>query len=117
MLSKPIYLLISICSAFVVGFRQTLGNHRFINCKILSSPLNKDDKNEVVFKLPSVDDDDDEDGMDINLIAETVIDQSIERAVKQMLDEPDKVEEISPVEKFNAMYKVGFSPCKLLALT
>jgi len=42
--------------------------------------------------------------LDLNLISETAIDQSIERAVKQLLDEGFKAPEKAPTEIFNDMY-------------
>jgi len=50
--------------------------------------------------------DDDNDEPDINLVAETEMDRSIANAVKSLLDEGPKEPELSPVEKFNQMYKV-----------
>ncbi len=42
--------------------------------------------------------------LDLNLISETAIDQSIERAVKQLLDEGTKAPVKAPTEIFNEMY-------------
>lgn len=42
--------------------------------------------------------------LDLNLISETAIDQSIERAVKQLLGEGFKAPEKAPTEIFNDMY-------------
>jgi hypothetical protein len=51
-------------------------------------------------------DSDDEDDVDIDLIVESVMDQSVEKAVKQMIEEGPKVdEEATPAEKFNMLYK------------
>lgn len=47
----------------------------------------------------------DDEILDIQYIAESVMDQSIERAVKQMLSDGPKEPEISPLERFNSMYK------------
>lgn len=42
--------------------------------------------------------------LDLNLISETAMDQSIERAVKQLLDEGTKAPAKAPTEIFNEMY-------------
>lgn len=51
----------------------------------------------------------DDNEMDINLIEETVLDQSIEKAVRQMLDDGPKQIELSPTEKFKLLYEVSSS--------
>ena len=43
--------------------------------------------------------------IDINFVTETVLDQSIEKAVKQLISDGLMVPQIDPVEKFNTMYK------------
>jgi hypothetical protein len=53
------------------------------------------------------DDENDINNMDINLIEETVLDQSIEKAVKQMLNDGPKQEELSPTQKFKLLYEVS----------
>ena len=52
--------------------------------------------------IPNTDDDE----PDINLVAETEMDRSIAMAVKSLLDEGPKEPELSPVEKFNQIYRV-----------
>ena len=41
----------------------------------------------------------------LRILVETALDQSIEKAVKQMLDEPSAEPEVSLVDQFNAMYR------------
>lgn len=64
----------------------------------------------LTFNLRAIDnsqtsDDDNEQDIDINLIEETVLDQSIEKAVRQMLDDGPKEVELSPSEKFKLLYE------------
>ena len=49
----------------------------------------------------------DDSEFDINLIDETVLDLSIEKAVKQMLDDNSKPsDELTPAQKFQQLYEV-----------
>jgi hypothetical protein len=43
--------------------------------------------------------------LDIQFVTETVLDQSIEKAVKQLISDGLNIPQIDPVEKFNTMYK------------
>jgi hypothetical protein len=74
----------------------------------MSADMHVDDTTAAITATVSTtgNDGDDNDEPDINLVAETEMDRSIANAVKSLLDEGPKEPELSPVEKFNQMYKV-----------
>lgn len=54
----------------------------------------------------SIDNNIKDEDMDINLIQETILDQSVAKAVKQLLEVKDRKPQPSKVEVFNNIYKV-----------
>ena len=72
----------------------------------MSADMHVDDTTAAITTVSTTGNDNDNDEPDINLVAETEMDRSIANAVKSLLDEGPKEPELSPVEKFNQMYKV-----------
>ena len=102
-------LLIIICVTYSYHTIYPLQNIRRFSSKLppisaapIPNPGNTNELNIDNFVSSIFEDD----NTDLDQFEETVIDLSIAKAVKQMIDDKDKevIEEISPAEKFNQIY-------------